>query len=182
MQNTILSQRLLLRPMNEADAPRIAELVANENIVRMLEQVPWPYSLSDAQNHVARSAKRWETGACYNFAITLPDEGLIGTIGLERQESGVFDLGYWLGERYWGNGYMTEAAHAIVQWAQDELGQSQLESGHFADNPVSQAILTQLGFTPSGKVWYVDNAVRGEKVACLGMRWRAQTAKRAVNQ
>lgn len=174
VQTTIRTQRLRLRPMDAADAPRIAELVANENIVRMLEQVPWPYSLEDARGHITRSAERWQNGEAYNFAITLPGEGFIGTIGLERLESGIHDLGYWLGERYWGNGYMTEAARAVVQWAQDELGQTQLESGHFEDNPVSQSVLTRIGFTPSGKVWHVKNALREKSVACLGMRWRAK--------
>lgn len=175
MGATIKTERLLLRPLDKADAPRIAKLVANENVVRMLEQLPWPYALSDAEGHIARSADRWQTGDAYNFAIVLHGEDFIGTVGLERLESGIYDIGYWLGEPYWGHGYMTEAARAVMQWAHEELGQTQMESGHFEDNPASQAVLTKLGFTPSGKVWHVQNALRKKGVACLGMRWRAKS-------
>ena len=51
---------------------------------------------------------------------------------------------------YWGLGYASESARALMDWARDELGAKAFGAGHFVDNPASGNVLRKLGFAPSG--------------------------------
>jgi RimJ/RimL family protein N-acetyltransferase len=57
-----------------------------------------------------------------------------------------FELGYWLGEPYWGKGYATEAGRRVARFAFEELGATQLLSAYMHDNPASGRVLVKLGF------------------------------------
>jgi RimJ/RimL family protein N-acetyltransferase len=88
-----------------------------------------------------------------NFFVTLPGaEGtrLVGSVGLSRDGDKV-ELGYWIGRPYWGQGYATEAARALLSLAK-VLGHRRLVAGHFVDNPASGRVLRKLGFCPTGVV------------------------------
>ncbi len=60
-------------------------------------------------------------------------------------------LGYWLGKPFWGKGYMSEAAGALVDAYFDHTRTKQIVSGAFADNPVSAKVLRKLGFAETGR-------------------------------
>ncbi|PHR52494.1 MAG: GNAT family N-acetyltransferase [Robiginitomaculum sp.] len=170
---TLQTERLALRAFTMADAPRVTELIAVRQVISMLEQPPWPYQLVDAQFWISGQAGRQRSGAAYAFAITTKNDGLIGSIGLQKKNSDLLDLGYWLGQPYWGKGYGSEAALAVMTWAAEELGVRQLESGYFEDNPASGRILTKLGFVPTGCSCQIKNPLRSQPVACIGMVWSA---------
>ncbi len=170
---TLQTERLVLRAFTMDDAPRVTELIAVPEVISMLEQPPWPYQLVDAQFWVGGLAERQRSGDAYVFAITTAKDGLIGSIGLQKKNSDLLDLGYWLGTPYWGKGYGGEAALAVMTWAVEALGVQQLESGYFEDNPASGSILSKLGFVPTGCSCQIKNALRSEPVACLGMVWNA---------
>ena len=52
---------------------------------------------------------------------------------------------------YWGLGYASEAARALMDWGRDQLGARVFVAGHFADNPASGKVLRKLGFVPTGE-------------------------------
>ncbi len=71
-----------------------------------------------------------------------------GCCGLHLRESGLFELGYWLGRPFWGHGYATEAARKLAGFAFSRLKATQLTAGYFHDNPASGRVLEKVGFAP----------------------------------
>jgi [ribosomal protein S5]-alanine N-acetyltransferase len=86
------------------------------------------------------------------FAVTLRDAGeAMGAIGLHmepRHERA--EIGYWLGVPYWGNGYITEAARAVVGYAFDSCGVNRVFAYHFTRNPASGRVLQKIGMRREG--------------------------------
>src|SRR5690349_13153207 len=116
--------RLRLRPLEYSDALRIQALFDSPNVLRYMNAaIPWPYPEDGAMQHLRAVLPRMEAGEEYYWAIGLreSDEGLIGVIGL-TPASDEDHRGFWLGEPYWGQGYMREAVRAVNDCAFDELG------------------------------------------------------------
>ena len=135
----IRTQRLILRPLRPEDAPALVAGLGDWEVIRWLTTPPWPYGLADAEEFIASPA------AAEARAI-LFDEICIGVIGLHGARNGDEpDLGYWLNRRFHGQGYMSEAAHAVVagHFAANEVP---IHSSHFRDNPASARVLAKLGF------------------------------------
>ncbi|MEA3029676.1 MAG: hypothetical protein QOJ53_1765 [Sphingomonadales bacterium] len=159
------TQRLTLRPGWPEDAPALSRAIGHEPVVRMLAQAPWPYALGDAERFLARPRGPTEV-----FLLILSHEGerphLVGGIGVQPEEGGGHELGYWLAPDAWGRGYATEAGRAMVGIARHALGLKRLVSGHFVDNPASGRVLAKLGFRPTGHVAHRYSAGRGGDVDC----------------
>lgn len=158
----LTTARLRLRPIRRADAPRVHALCGNWNVVRMLSRVPYPNPTEVVEAWTGAQAAAWRSGAAYNFAIELagepdgaPGSELIGVVGVSRCEGGGpgddYEIGYWLGEPWWGRGLMTEAVGRVVEFARRELGLDRLRSDYFADNPASGRIQEKCGFRVTGR-------------------------------
>jgi RimJ/RimL family protein N-acetyltransferase len=163
MRLDIQTPRLRLRPFEPGDAARVAELAGDYNVAKMCSRVPYPYSAAEAGEKIARHAGLRENGVGYIFAVTLAPDGeagdeadgdsgeLIGSCGAFAVNDGrAFEIGFWFGRPYWGNGYATEAVQALMDWAGVELGPTLFRADHFADNPASGGVLRKLGFGRSG--------------------------------
>jgi RimJ/RimL family protein N-acetyltransferase len=156
VMDQIETERLLLRPLRETDAPRLVKLVNHVEIAHMLATMPHPYSLSDAQDFLDAVRALPETAA--NFAITLkgaPDQ-LIGGTGYgpasrTDKPSNEIDFGYWLGLDYWGKGYATETAMAVVRHAFDVNSIEQIDTEYLTINPASGRVLAKAGFVDKGE-------------------------------
>jgi RimJ/RimL family protein N-acetyltransferase len=156
--NQIETERLLLRPLRDADAARLVKLVNHVEIAHMLATMPHPYSLSDAEDFLD-SVRALPANAA-NFAITLkdaPDE-LIGGIGYgppanrADKPSDEIDFGYWLGLDYWGKGYASEAATAVIRHAFEVNSIDQIDTEYLTINPASGRVLTKTGFVDKGEI------------------------------
>ncbi len=152
MSNRLATERLILRPVQKSDAEAITTLINNWDVARMLARVPFPYTLEDARSFLEKADRfPQENGACV-FAVTQKtDQVFKGVIGLDPHDTGVFELGYWLGEPYWGQGFASEAARAIVDFAFEVLNIDRLNASHADDNPASGNVLKKVGFEPYGK-------------------------------
>lgn len=142
------TERLLLRPGWAEDAPALARVIADEQVVRNLATAPWPYGLEDAEAFLAAP----RDPAMPSFLITERTEGeprIVGSCGLGRRPSGAVELGYWIGRAHWGKGFATEAGRALIEIAR-ALKLPRLEASHFVDNPASGRVLEKLGFIPTG--------------------------------
>jgi RimJ/RimL family protein N-acetyltransferase len=142
MTQSLTTERLILRPLEHADAERIALLADNWKVASMTGRIPHPYSLADAEAFLAYALK---TTGEEIFAIT-ESALLIGCIGLDARKPPGCEIGYWLAEAFWGRGLATEAARALVSYAFNERGESEIRAGYFADNPASGRVLRKLGF------------------------------------
>ncbi|MFV2002942.1 MAG: GNAT family N-acetyltransferase [Paracoccaceae bacterium] len=155
--NQIRTARLALRPLVLADAGAIARLIGALEVSRWLSVVPHPYSVGDAQSFIRDFAANWRFGIEIDGAIG-------GVISIEKQ------LGYWLGRKYWAQGYMSEAAQAVVNawFLQNERT---LGAGYFVENARSGAILRKIGFS-ADKIITRHSLARGCDVQCQQMTLR----------
>jgi RimJ/RimL family protein N-acetyltransferase len=170
MDPMLKTERLTLRPLRLEDSAAIQCLCGNWKVARMMAPVPHPYPDGLAAKWIGTQAEARAEGEAFHFGIER-DAELIGIIGLERKEQGVYELGYWIGEPWWGAGIATEAAARAVAFAFAELEAAELSSGHFKDNPASGRVLEKCGFRYAGDMELWSEA-RGCKVASRRMLLR----------
>ncbi len=174
---SLAGEKLTLRPFTLEDAPRVQELVSNWNVASMVARIPHPYPDGAAEEWIAGHNERRVAGDSWPFAIETKKAGLVGAIGLSMTEDGSMEIGYWVGEPYWGKGIASEAARVLVEFAFDILGITRLEAGYFKDNPASGHILTKMGFHETGEEKRFCLA-RGEELDCVTLELTAEKAKR----
>ena len=146
--------RLVLRAPVRSDVPAIVALAGDRRVAENTARIPHPYSAADG---LAAIAAINQTGGETVFAIELDGE-LIGLCGLDPRPDGG-ELGYWLGVPFWGRGYATEAAHAVIDYAFVELGHDVLQSGARVSNPASRRVLEKCGFQWTGVGLYRIRAI-----------------------
>lgn len=150
-RTTIETPRLRLRPLETGDAVAITRLANNWNVVRNLSLLPYPYERRHATEWLEHVERRAVTTG---FAVCLRGEGqpLIGVMGFAPPEGGAADeFGYWFGEPYWGNGYGTEAAMAVIEYGFEHLAVQVFDAGCRPCNPASRHLLEKCGFVKTGK-------------------------------
>lgn len=136
----------IIRNWRRADAPSIARYANNYKIWRNVrDRFPHPYTLMDAEEWV-RYASR-ETPEL-SFAIEVGGEAA-GGIGLLLKEDiyrRTAEIGYWLGEPFWGRGIMTEAVRALTGHAFATFDLARIYAGVFESNPASMRVLEKAGY------------------------------------
>lgn len=152
------SERLFLRPPFPEDWETILTGIGDDGVVRNLARAPWPYNVDDAREFAARP----QDPRLPHFLVTLPGTGVIGSVGLGESD-GEAELGYWIARNYWGQGFATEAANAVLRIART-LGHRRLTAGHFVDNPASGRVLRKLGFVATGRIAKRHCCARGALV------------------
>ncbi len=162
---TIRTPRLLLRAPLLSDAARISLLAGDFDVASMTGTLPHPYSEQQAAEWVA-SVLAGEEGVVF---VIERSGALIGCTGYRAFGEDHAELGYWIGKPYWGMGYATEAARALILHAFEADVFAYLTVGHFSDNPASARIIAKFGFAPQGKEMR-DCAARGARAPCLTYR------------
>lgn len=146
---TLTTERLILRPMREADIPAIQREFPHWEVVRhLLAKVPWPYPEDGAATNVRESLEKRARGEQFYWAITLKggDDALIGRVDL-RPDAGDREMrGFWLAREYWGRGLMTEAADAVTAYAFEDLAWPYIYVTNAAPNAGSHRIKEKQGF------------------------------------
>ena len=89
----IKTKRLVLRPPLPQDAPQIVESLGVKGVAWNLGRVPHPYLLEDAEAWLEKIPQSWSEDASYSFAITLPDDGMIGCVSLRLLPFEVWEVG-----------------------------------------------------------------------------------------
>lgn len=139
--------RLVLRAPRLEDAETIAALVNDRRIAENTARIPHPYGLADAQAFL--TAANTDDGEIV-FLISAPGGGIIGCCGIAKLDGETPEIGYWLGVQFWGKGYATEAARAVIDHAFGELGYDTLLAGARVSNPASRRVLEKCGFQWTG--------------------------------
>lgn len=149
------TERLLLTPFAPEDVPLIPGLAGAREIADTTVSIPHPYLLEHAQAFVAAAARELAEGTDLPLAVRLlPDRRLIGATGLkgiDRQNLHA-ELGYWIRTDYWGRGYATEAARAVVRYAFEELGLNRIYAHYMVRNPASGRVLERVGMREEGRL------------------------------
>ncbi|WP_342503909.1 GNAT family N-acetyltransferase [Lysinibacillus sp. FSL L8-0126] len=151
-EKTMETERLLLRPFTEADAPEVSVLCNNYAIYKSTLNVPYPYTIDCALSWIATHQQNFEENRLYEWAITDKHSGqLYGVIGLSNQQPHQRgEIAYWIGEPYWGNGYGTEATQAIIAFAFQEKKYHRVYAQYFQSNPASGKIMEKCGMHYEG--------------------------------
>lgn len=145
----LVTERLVLRPPHHDDIVELAELANSWRIAEMLGRMPHPYGEREARSFVEGAALPQGSGC--NYALSLAENGaFIGCAGLHGGADGL-ELGYWVGEPYWGRGYATEAAHALVDLAFRATPIDRLHVSCRVINTASRRVIHKCGFQYSGQ-------------------------------
>jgi len=151
-QPIIATKRLILRPFVEADAPWVQVHAGAREIARMTQNIPHPYEPGMAEHWIATHRPGWEQGVLLASAIARRDDGeLVGAVGLTiAPEDERAELGYWIAVPWWGNGYATEAAAALVGYGFEQLRLHRIMARHFGSNPASGRVMQKIGMVREG--------------------------------
>jgi ribosomal-protein-alanine N-acetyltransferase len=152
----LIGDRVFLRPPERGDYEAWASLRAGSRDFLSPWEPSWPpdaLSRANFRARVARYAEDWRTDQAYNFFIFARDETLIGGIGLSNIRRGVSEtasLGYWVGEPFARQRYMTSALPLVVDFAFERLGLHRLEAACLPSNAPSRSLLARAGFQQEG--------------------------------
>lgn len=149
---TLATPRLILRPFAPTDAPVVERLAGAFAVANTTLNIPHPYPPGAAARWIATHDEEYREGAAVIWAIVIhgSDEPS-GAIGLAiNQRHAHAELGYWLGEPYWGQGYTTEAATAVLAYGFTHLKLHRILARHFGRNPASGRVMQKIGMTYEG--------------------------------
>jgi RimJ/RimL family protein N-acetyltransferase len=178
----IETPRLRVRLVTESDLPALLEVNGDDEVTRYLPYATWT-SMSDAEAWFERISGQQAAGTTLQFVIADKETDVaIGSCLLFRFEepSARAELGYVLGRRHWGGGYMKEALTALLDRAFDEIALRRVEAEVSPRNVASGRLLLNLGFTREGLLrqrWVAKGeAVDVEAYGLLRNEWQSWRA------
>lgn len=160
---TLHTARLLLRPFTAADTDVIYALMSNAQVLRYWDAPPW-HERAQADRFITRCQELAQAGSGVRLAIERAADGVfIGWCVLMQWEPTYRSamIGYCFAESVWGQGFATEAAGALLQWAFATLDLNRVQSGADTRNRASERVLEKLGFVREGTL-REDCIVNGE--------------------
>jgi RimJ/RimL family protein N-acetyltransferase len=170
----IVTARLVLRAFAAADAPAVQRLAGDREVADQT-LLPHPYADGLAETWIATRRAAHECGESTDLAIERVVDGeLVGAIGLAFEPRRArAKLGYWVGAPYWGRGYATEAAAAIVAYGFETCGLERIWAPRFRGNAASARVLEKIGFAHEGcRRQFIVERERAETVESHGcLRW-----------
>jgi RimJ/RimL family protein N-acetyltransferase len=177
MTPTLETPRLILRPLETADAPQIQALFPQWEIVKYLANVvPWPYPPDGASAFVARAQAAVEAGEAWHWTLRPKSspEQLIGSIGVFRNAD--THRGFWIDPRWQGRGLMTEAADAVTDFWFNVLKLPVLRTNKAVENKASSRITEKQGMRLLGieERDYVCGRLPAEIWVITAEEWRAR--------
>jgi ribosomal-protein-alanine N-acetyltransferase len=135
--------KINIRKLKLDDAPVIAQLIDNHRITDNLRDgIPSPYSEKDAIGFIER------TKNTPSFAITAEGD-LVGVITLTIQQNihrKNAEIGYWIGEPFWGKGIVSDAVKLICEYGFENIDIVRIYAGVFENNIASRKVLEKNGF------------------------------------
>jgi hypothetical protein len=160
---TLRTTRLILRPWTLADAAALYAQAQNPKIGVMCGWLPHK-SVAESREIIEHILFK-----PHSFAICLADHQLIGSIGLLFPNdsnlplaAGEAEIGYWLGESFWGKGYATEALQAMIAYSFEKLRLTRLLAGAYQENIPSQKVLEKRGFRHRQTIEHFFSKLTGE--------------------
>jgi [ribosomal protein S5]-alanine N-acetyltransferase len=140
-----------IRPWKEDDIHSLVHHADNRNVwMNVRDTFPHPYTILDGQRWIMHAQSLGDI----QFTIVVNGKS-VGGIGLIPQTD-VFvksmELGYWLGEEYWGRGIITESVQSITNYAFEHFDINRLFANVFDWNPASARVLEKNGFVFEGRM------------------------------
>jgi RimJ/RimL family protein N-acetyltransferase len=137
--------RLILRPWREDDAEDLYKYASDPEVG---PPAGWrPHTSVENSREIIRAV----LSALDTFAVCLKEDGkAIGSIGFHRNDLAELDdeyeLGYWIGKPFWGQGLIPEASREMLRYAFEDLGMRRIWCGYYDGNVKSRRVQEKLGF------------------------------------
>jgi len=148
----LILKRCTIRPWRLDDAESLAKHANNRRVwIALRDLFPHPYTIEDAHTFL-KSVINSEPVTLFCVEV---NEAALGGIGIRigtdvhRQTA---ELGYWLGQEFWGRGIMTEAVAAFTDFCFEEFQLRRIYAEPFANNPASARVLEKTGFAFEGRL------------------------------
>lgn len=142
---TLTTERLILRPWCEDDAQELYKYAKDAEIGY---PAGWPAheSVENSRQIIVDVLKKPDI-----FAVCLKETGApIGSIGFHRndlaQADDEYELGYWIGKEYWGQGLIPEASREMLRYAFENLNMQRIWCAYYDGNEKSRRVQQKLGF------------------------------------
>lgn len=153
----VVGRRIYMRPPELRDWESWARLRAESREFLVPWEPTWPRDVLTQASYRQRIRRydeesRNDRGYAF-FVFRQEDDAIVGGLNLTHVHRGVTQscsLGYWVGERFARNGYMSDAVLAIVGHVFDELGLHRIEAACVPTNEASRRLLTKVGFMQEG--------------------------------
>jgi [ribosomal protein S5]-alanine N-acetyltransferase len=150
---TLHTARLLLGSFEQDDAAALQRLAGDREIADTTLAIPHPYEMDHALAWIGNQRRESARGRATNFAVRLSSGSqLIGCAGLRDidPEHLQAELGFWIGREWWGQGYASEAAAAVVRYGFGNLGLNRICAHHMVRNPAAGKVLERIGMQREG--------------------------------
>ncbi len=142
----------ILRPLHHTDRESIAEQANNWEIAKnLMDRFPHPYSFEHAEKFIQMASNSAPVHIkCIDIAGSA-----VGCIGIHPMED-IFcrnaELGYWLGQKYWGQGIISNAVAMMVEYGFANFDIDRIFARPFNHNIASQKVLEKNGFKLEAKL------------------------------
>ena len=150
----IETERLILRKCNVKNIKQFYKIASNPNVTTW---IPWEYhkSIEETTMFVNSLVEGYIKGTCTTWGIYNKKSnmfmGLTSFVHIKEKNFNA-EIGYWIGEEYWNQGYTTEAVRAVIRYGFEVLGLHRITAGHFVDNPASGKVMEKAGMVFEGKL------------------------------
>ncbi len=172
------TKRLILRPWCEEDAEELYKYAKDPDVGPM---AGWPVhvSVEDSREIIRDVLSLPET-----YAVCLKKTGKpVGSIGFHRNDlaerDDEYELGYWIGKAFWGQGLIPEASREMLRHAFEDLGMQRIWCGYYDGNTKSRRVQEKLGFkyhhtTEGIEVTLLDEIRTGHAMLLTKEMWEKQ--------
>lgn len=143
---------LILRPLERAHLEFMLPLIGAREVAATTLRIPHPYTRKDAEDYFAAMEPEVAKGNMVRLSLFIAaSDEYCGSMGLhiERDHERA-EMGYWIGVPYWGRGYASEAARAVVAYAFDELRLNRVFATVFKGNTASRRVAEKAGMRYEG--------------------------------
>ena len=142
------TERLIVRTWSMEDLPAACKLWGDPKVMELIDSRG---GLDEGQvrEKLEKEVKsQGEYGVQYWALISKDTQDVVGCCGLRpyNLDEHIYELGFHISSKFWGQGYATEAARGVIDYAFRELNASKLFAGHNPANAVSRRVLEKLGF------------------------------------
>jgi len=145
-------EHCLVRGWRLDDAKSLTRHANNRRVwLGLRDQFPHPYTIDDAHAFL-RGVMNNQPVTNFCIEIGAAAAGGIGIRFGEDVHRQTANLGYWLGEEFWGRGIMTEVVSAVVNYCFDKLPLDRIHAEVYSNNPASARVLEKAGFVLEGRL------------------------------
>jgi RimJ/RimL family protein N-acetyltransferase len=142
----IETARLVMRAPAKRDLEGVVKLANNIRVAEMTATIPHPYTRKDAESWLEKVS----SGRGYSLVLYAKAEKrtLVGVAGFgHRGEESNPEIGYWIGEPFWRQGFATEASRALIDHAFTETEIDALSASCRVQNDASRRVIEKCGFS-----------------------------------